>query len=424
MSHSEMNGSRSRYLNAMKVKELKVNRRWFLQTAGVAGAAVLLAACGGQAASTASGSPAAKGSSSAAAKASGSPAAKAATGSAAPKASSQPDVPDALAALKDLPQAEREKRLLEEAKKEGKVTAYVTGSQDSWEAWKQAYEKKYGVSFDFLRSGSDELLDKTLTEFRAKKLVPDIVENGKMFILVDEGVVVPYTSPAKEAMPKKFIDRYMAQYDINPIVISYNTNMVKAEDAPKTWEDLLDPKWKGGKIALDLIPDITMIGLYREWGEDKGRDFMKKLLAQELVPTRSHTTATDQMAAGEFPIVAETYGYYAVAQKKKGAPIGYNLPDPMPTTAGGLAITSTTKKPHAAALLYDWMMSSEAGTIYAKFGRMPVQPGTQLQYPDLQKPILDSPNLKGLNVDDYRKWFPVVQKDIKDIVQPAMGGGH
>ena len=96
----------------------------------------------------------------------------------------------------------------------------------------------------------------------------------------------------------------------------------------------------------------------------------------------------------------------------------------MPTTAGGLAITSTTKKPHAAALFYDWMMTSEAGNIYAKFGRMPVQPGTELAIPEVQKPILDSPNLKGLNVDDYRKWFPIVTKDIKEIVQPAMGGGH
>jgi len=164
--------------------------------------------------------------------------------------------------------------------------------------------------------------------------------------------------------------------------------------------------------------------LYRAWGEERGRDFMKKLVAQDLFPSRSHTTATDQLAAGEFPIVAEAYGYRVIEMRKKGAPLGYLMPDPMPTTAGGMAMTSTTKKPHAAALLYDWMMTPEAGTLYGTFGRMPVAPGSELKYPDLQKPVLESPNLKGLNTDDYRKWFPIVLKDIKGIVQPAMGGGQ
>ncbi len=378
-----------------------VTRRRFLSAAAIGSGALLLAACGGNSASATL------------------------SGSASPKTTGdQPDVPAALAPLKDLPPGEREKRLLEEARKEGKPTLYVSGSVESWELWKQAYEKKYGLSFDFLRGGSDELLEKILTEWRAKRLVPDLVDNSKMHILIDEGVVVPYTSPVKQAYPKEFADRYQASYDVNPIVIAYNTNLVKPEDAPKKWEDLLDAKWKGKKIALDLIPEITFIGLYRAWGEERGRDFMKKLVAQDLFPSRSHTTATDQMAAGEFPIVAEAYGYRMVEMKKKGAPVGYTLPDPMPTTAGGIAMTSTTRKPHASALLYDWMLSAEAGTLYGSFGRMPVAPGSELKYPDLQKPMLEAPTLKGLNTSDYRKWFPIVMKDIKEILQPAMGGGQ
>ncbi len=149
---------------------------------------------------------------------------------------------------------------------------------------------------------------------------------------------------------------------------------------------------------------------------------MRKLVAQDLVPVRSHTTAVDQLAAGEYPIVAEAYGYRVIQMKRdKKAPIAWVIPDPMPTTGGGIMIARTTRAPHAAALFYDYMMSPEAGNLYSTFGRIPVQPGAQMKYPEDQRPLLEAPGLVKTGPETYRKLYDIVMKDIKEIVQPVLG---
>jgi iron(III) transport system substrate-binding protein len=329
---------------------------------------------------------------------------------------------DVLAALADLPEAERTQRLYEGARREGKVIGYMVGSIDSWEALKKDFESRYpGVTFEFLRASGEELLERMLVEHRAGKLVPDIIDNNKIHVLEDADMVIPYTSPAKERMPALVKGPTYADTDINPIVIAWNTNLIRPADAPKRWEDLLDPKYKG-KMALDTMPDLMFYGFYEKWGVDRARDYMRRLMQQDIRPSRSHTTALDQLAAGEYALSPELYGYAVVHMKRdKGAPVDWVLPDPMPSSGGGIMIAKPTSRPHAAALFYDYMMSPEAGTLYGQFGRLPVQPGAQLKWPEDQRPMLQHPGLMNSGPDIFRKWHDMANKDIRDIVQPVLG---
>jgi iron(III) transport system substrate-binding protein len=137
--------------------------------------------------------------------------------------------------------------------------------------------------------------------------------------------------------------------------IGYNRNLVAAADLPKTWDDLLDPRWQG-KLVVDSRP-LTYVGLVPAWGEQKVLDFVGKLAAQKPQIRRGQSDSINLMGAGDFPLIAGTYNHSLQLIKDHGAPVDITFPEPVPITLDLFAVAAKAPHPNAARLLVGFMAS-------------------------------------------------------------------
>jgi iron(III) transport system substrate-binding protein len=150
--------------------------------------------------------------------------------------------------------------------------------------------------------------------------------------------------------------------------IIYNARRVAAKDAPKRYEDLLNPRWKDNMI-MDMEAHDLLAGLIDLWGEQKATAFLRRLASEQKVrfSRQSHSFMTQLVATGEHDLIVDGYVHNAVAFKEKGAPLDFVMMNPTfirpPST---IAITSQAPHPHAAALLLDYHLSREASEIMVK----------------------------------------------------------
>jgi len=147
-----------------------------------------------------------------------------------------------------------------------------------------------------------------------------------------------------------FIGAFMLGY-----VFIYNTNLVKKEEAPKTWEDFLDPKWKG-KFVVDSRPSAFTF-LVSTWGREKVLDYAEKLRKNDPIFVRGQTKAITLMAAGDYMMSATGYISSAVTVVQKGGPLAWNVPDVIPLQLTYFGILKNAKHPNASRLFLGWLGS-------------------------------------------------------------------
>jgi iron(III) transport system substrate-binding protein len=285
-------------------------------------------------------------------------------------------VEQTLADLNKLPPAERQKRLEEGAKKEGAVQFYSNENLDLLDKLRQGFMKRYPyIKADYWRGSGARLVDRVLLEHRAKKLDADVVnvpfEAG--MAVKRESLWAVYRSPELRHYSKMYADEqgFWSAGHINIAVIGYNTKMVRPEEAPKDYPDLFNPKWKG-ELSIDQEPDRALQGWLAAWGEEKTRDFLKRLMRNGMIARRGHTQQMQLLCGGEFKIGVELYAY-RVAQVKyeKKCPVAMAYPNPTPGSVGSLAgVNRNAPHPHAAALFMDFLLSAEGSKIVAETGRI------------------------------------------------------
>jgi iron(III) transport system substrate-binding protein len=328
-----------------------------------------------------------------------------------------PDAEAILRELESLPQAEREKKLIEGAKKEGSVIWYTTDAPRATQILFKAFTEKYPfVKPQFVRSKSRELLDRITSEVRADRHLFDLAKTStETFPMYPaEQVFANYNSPAKAELPANMKgDRWASLFTFIR-AMGYNTNMVKKEDLPKTWEDLLDPKWEG-RILFDQssLPEVAT--LYTRWGKGKASAFLDQLGTSGNLQLRKGRSAIAQLlVAGEAPLAVTIYPYKINGLKKKGAPVDWTLLDPTPAIMQPLSIARHAPHPYSAALLYDFLLSQEGQEVYARMGRAPANPNVEASAPQMKAAIRDSrllllgvlsesPETAAINPDEIAK---------------------
>ncbi len=170
------------------------------------------------------------------------------------------------------------------------------------------------------------------------------------------------------------------------VVVAYNTEQVPKDKAPKSYEDLLHPRWKG-KIHLDTQDADWFHTLLEYWGEEKGLAYMKKLAAMKPEIRTGHTLGTQLLAAGEFSVSPVLYGYRVSQMMTKGAPIDFVLIDPVISKPRGISLAKRAPHPYAAILFIDWALSQEGQSLIGqKLGRNPVRKGMKSKYTRLDHP--------------------------------------
>src|SRR5215475_5146791 len=182
------------------------------------------------------------------------------------------------------------------------------------------------------RAVGERLLTKIFTEAQAGRHDFDVLQSGdtQAYFLKKKNLLAKYVSPEVKYLPKIFVDPdgYWAAMYSMPKIIGYNTRMVKRSEVPRSDEELLNPKWKG-KIAMDHTKPEWFAWKVKRMGEEKGLAYMRRLGAQEFRLYAGLTIITNLLAAGEFPLVLNTYMHNAEDAKRKGAPVDWVAQDPV-----------------------------------------------------------------------------------------------
>jgi iron(III) transport system substrate-binding protein len=278
----------------------------------------------------------------------------------------------ALAAIAQYDGPDRQTRLIEGAKKEGSLMLYATIPIDYLRIIINGFEQKYGVKVNLWRSRSENVLQRIVTEARSTTPSFDVVEciTTPMEAMHREGLLQRIESPVhRELQPWSLpAHREWVATQLYTFVQSYNTDKVKKEDLPKTYMDLLDPKWKG-KLSMEASDHEWFSAVIRQMGEEKGLKFWRDLVATNGVQVRTgHSLLNNLVGAGEIPLALTVYNSDPETLKKKGSPIDWFVIEPAIAIPNGVGVSRKAPHPHAAVLFYEYMLGEEAQNVLAKIG--------------------------------------------------------
>jgi iron(III) transport system substrate-binding protein len=188
--------------------------------------------------------------------------------------------------------------------------------------------------------------------------------------LIEKQMLAKYRSPMVPFLRKGFVDAegyWPGVYAIGYTII-YNNRRVSQKDAPKRYEDLLQPRWKNN-LLMDAEAHDLLAGLIDLWGEAKATSFLRQVVQEQKVTLsrQSHTFMTQLVATGEHDVIVDGYVHNAVALKEKGAPIDYIVMNPTIVRPPSIiAIVARAPHPYASALFLDYHLSKEASEIMVK----------------------------------------------------------
>lgn len=256
---------------------------------------------------------------------------------------------------------DRQQRLIEGAKKEGEVIVYNSVPVDGMKFFTTAFENKYGVKVKVWRASSENILQRAVTEARAGRFDVDVIEtnSSEMEALSREKLLQEVKSPhlqdlIPQALPPH---REWIGTRLNMFTAAYNTRLIRKEELPRTYEDLLNPRWKG-KLGIEASDLDWFAGVIAGLGEAKGLKLFRDIVAANGMSVRTgHSLLTNLVVSGEIPLALTVYNYKAEQLKNDGAPIDWFVLQPALALPHGVGVTRRAPHPHAAVLFHDFMLS-------------------------------------------------------------------
>ena len=292
--------------------------------------------------------------------------------------------------------------LIDAAKRDGKVTWYTTQIIDQFaRPAAEAFEKKYGVHVDYVRADNAEISLRVLKEGAAGKLQADVIDGTASATALEKaGFVLKWQPDAAAHLGRQFVDAngYWAATNLYVMTPGYNTELIPRGTEPRTYADLLDPKWKG-KIAWSS-PSMTyqaadFIGLIlAAMGEEKGRAYLRELAKQDIAEVKgSARQVLDQVIAGEYPLGLMIFNHHTVISAAQGAPSAWIPMQPALVTLSVMSVTQGGPHQAAGKLLVDYLTSSEGQRRFRDAGYIPADPDVAPLHPELRP---DGVNLKAI----------------------------
>jgi ABC-type Fe3+ transport system substrate-binding protein len=263
-----------------------------------------------------------------------------------------------------------------------------------------AFEKKYGVKADYVRADSVDVAVRILNESRAGKMQADVFDGFAAPGLKKQGLVEKWLPDTAAKLQKPYSDpdgQWIAtnQFTLTP---AFNTNLVPKDQAPKTYQDLLDPKWRG-RMAWDSRATSSggpgFIGLtLNVMGEENGMAYLKQLSDQKIAGLSvAARQVLDQVIAGEYAIGLNMFNHHVPISAAQGAQVAWI---PMQPAMGVLSVISLVKNaphPNAGKLLMDFLTSPDGQAIFREADYLPVDPNVAPKDPSLRP---DGVNFKAV----------------------------
>ena len=306
--------------------------------------------------------------------------------------------------------ADRQQVLEAGAKREGLVMLYSTGTQI--QPLVDRFIQKYPyLRVELPRGSAEDIVRKAFEEYRAGVHNADVFELAAPALIIprSEGLLQPFWSPEAADYAPDTVEqgRHWIVSRESYIGIGYNPNLIRPEDAPKSYADMLDPKWKG-KMAMSST-NGTAANWLGVMALSEGMDYVRKLSEQDI---RVYNILSRGLAnltiSGEAPISPTIYDSHVLGSRAQGAPIAWIAPGAVHVADGSVAVASTSPHPHAAMLLMDLLLSREGQLIYQEMGYAPSRPGVgENRYSGLKKLYLSNrPNYLA----EYEGWVKLVQE--------------
>jgi ABC-type Fe3+ transport system substrate-binding protein len=288
-----------------------------------------------------------------------------------------------IASLCGAPAHAADQAMIDAAKKEGQVVWYTTQIIDQFaRPAAAAFEKKYGIKVAYVRANSNEVALRVMNEAKAGRMQADVFDGtGATASLKKEGIVAKFIPENAKRFPKEYIDAegYWVATNLYVLTPGYNTELIKKGTEPKTFQDLLDPKYKG-KIAWNSTSSSSagpgFVGIVLDtMGEEKGKAYLRELAKQQpaglAVAARQ---VLDQVIAGEYAIALNIFNNHAVISAAKGAPVDWIPMDPALGVLSVISVTKDAPHPNAGRLFLEFLMSEEGQKIYRDAEYLPVDP--------------------------------------------------
>ena len=313
--------------------------------------------------------------------------------------------------------------LVAAAQKEGELVWYSTLIVNQIvRPMVDAFEAKYpGIKVHYSRATSSDVALKIRNEARARRVQADIFDGSNtVFMLQEANLVAEYRPKSAESYPAELKDPHglWTAQNLFYWTSAYNTNLVKPEDAPKTYEDLLDPKWKG-KIAWtsDLTPGGPpgfVHNILATMGEEKGMAYLRKFAAQEPVTIpAAQRVVLDHVISGEYPLAVMILNYHATISIAKGAPVRWIKMEPLLQSMSLISVVKDAPHPNAARLFVEFALSDDGQKIMAENDYLPASPSVPAKVPENKpeaghfKVNVVTPDMAR---DDTAKWTAIFKE--------------
>jgi iron(III) transport system substrate-binding protein len=278
---------------------------------------------------------------------------------------------------------------LSKARQEGRIVFYTSWGPGDADYVVKAFERKYPpLRVETVRASSERTLTRLLNEHRANTFLGDVVALSGLQsgILKAKGALDRYQSPEAANFPADWRDPdgYGTGLHQTIYVIGYNSRLVAPEAVPKSYDDLLQPRWKG-QLGWDMEEYYLFGALLNARGKEKGFDYWRRLAAQQINFRKGYTLISELVSAGEFPVAVSLYQHRIDEYAEKGAPLQWIAPNPL---VGGdpnkISLLKNAPRPNAGKLFIDFMLSAEGQKLLQDKGRSPGRIGIGPKNPRLK----------------------------------------
>lgn len=299
-------------------------------------------------------------------------------------------------------------KLIEAAKKEGNAVAYGSLESETFEPVKEAFEKKTGLKVEYWRASATKVMDRALSEHRAGRPLYDIVITNRnpMDLMKNSGLFARYESPSWKAFPQDVLDPFFGPaYRYNVFGIIYNTKLVAPGAAPKSFDDLLKPQYKGKFVMPDPTQHTTttqfLANLHKLMGKEKAEKYIRDLAATKPLFVESLLPAARRATSGETPIALAYLKWVYGFAKREGAPLDYVRQPSYLGEGHFVALAGKAPNPNTGKAFLDFFLGRDGIKLIAEEGEFVALKGFAPLVPDSDKWKVIM--LDELTREEYRK---------------------
>lgn len=336
-----------------------------------------------------------------------------------PRVLAAQSVESKLATLEKLPIQERQQRLYESAKSEGEAVVYANMDVSAMKPLTDGFMKRYpGTKASSVHFSGAAIITRIDSEARAGKPMSDVVLSGQLGVLalIDKKIAARYRSPEREFFREGFKDKdgLWTAYMTNVMVSAYNTRQVKKDEAPRSVEDLLKPRWKG-KLTMDSQSYVWFGTMLQYLGEEAGMRFMKRLNEQNISHQRGRRLMTQLVAAGEFDMAVETNLNSVLTFNKQGAPLSFAPIQPYFLSPSLVFMSANAPRPYTGALFIDYLLSEEGQKIVVTTNRMPANAKVKSS----ESQLLEGQDVRMPDIFDIGRRYQAIGNRYREIFEGA-----